>query len=98
MRAVKLHADAGSTVEVCSERERLPDASVTTCARDEHAFSGYRGRCLRKPESVSGGGVDHVPVSFCSQTYFHPKRPLMQRLPRVTSWSMGEVHFTMRLS
>lgn len=31
-------------------------------------------------------------------TYLQPKRPLMQRLPRVTSWSSGDVTFTISLS
>ena len=32
------------------------------------------------------------------RTNCQPKRPLMQRCPRVTSWSSGEVTLTIRLS
>ena len=35
----------------------------------------------------------HYGLRFCTNS--NPKRPLMHRLPRVTSWSSGEVTFTM---
>src|SRR6266567_9270067 len=75
---------------VLSEELRELQAARTLAAWPVDQHTGNRGG--GRNQAVSGAS------SRPAWTYDQPKRPLTHRLPRVTSWSAGEVTFTIASS